>query len=942
MNKQKTDASGVGIATAMQKVVQSGVSVVPINAGTKRPKIKWKQYQDTIADSETVQRWAADSEAFAVVGGAVSGGLEILDFDVDGYFEQWKELVNGAVDGLAIQRTGGGGYQVAYRCPEPDGNQKLAWHVGEGGKEEIAIETRGQGGYAVIAPSLHPSGNRYELLQGSFADIPAITTAQRGALIDAAKSLCQKPKAPPTTATVQQRTDNPHVIDAYNEKYRPVDVMPKYGFTHNGGDRWSRPEQPDSMGVSVMPDGKTFHYSSNDDLDSDYGGKNQPRSAFDFYLEHEHHGDYKAAVRAVAAEFGLDYQSRIDTSIQSIRTVDRDTGEVLELDATPENIVAIIADIGASDVDNKIATVRNELDLAVGAVASSAHAEIESALANHIGMSRTDAKEFTRACRRDAKERKRAAAQQRREEINERRATDRGDRPAIQPNNRQLRDVVDDTMLAMSAAAAGPEPILYQRGGVLCRNVNDESGAMIQNIDEAAMSGILSNVCDYIEISSNADGDIKETEVYPPQRLAKTILSLGIWPDIPHLQAITQAPTLAPDGTLHTEGGYNPATQLYHAQPVTLGDTEPTAANVKRAKLLILDDLLGDFPFKDDASRAHAVALTILPIVRPYISGQTPMHLIDAPMPGTGKGLLTDACAMPATGRSVPSMQAGSCDDEWRKRLTASALIGGTHTSIDNITDALDSGVLASFLTQDTIEDRILGTSKTVRLRIRNIWVANGNNVLPSDEIARRCIWIRLDANAEKPWERDGFKHPQIKQWILSNRGEILTAILTLVNKWIADGMPKFSGRAKGSYSEWSDTIGGILESVGVDGFLANEAELYETAVGSNEQWSAFVEAWHEEHGEKEVLVSELMRLASYTDDAILNSGQYLNLLSEELGGGRDISRSTKLGQKLKQKADQVIAGCKIQKGSRSNKGPRWRLMIVDQPSDSKKQTLVL
>jgi len=839
----------------------------------------------------------------------------------------------------SVIKDSGGGYHCYWflhdSVPVNDDNREDVRRIQAGWVDHVG----GDSGAKDLSRVLRLAGT-YNHKKG-FGDSPPMVTYVKvdfDLLYDYDELAQHAPHAEPEQPiTVQPRRDNPQVITLFNAKYTVIDMLIKYDYTDHGNGRWSRPAQPDSMGVSVMPNGKSYHYSSGDDLDSDHGGKNQPFGAFDFYLQYEHHGDYKAAVRAVAAEFGLDYQSREKHLSESFKTVDTATGEVIEKEITPENIIAEIQSIG-----DDMGQVRERLAVAIGAVASAAHAEIESALVQHIEMSSTSAKDFTRACRRDARERKKAAAQQRREEINERRATDRGDRPAIQPNNRQLRDVADDTMLAMSAAAAGPEPILYQRGGVLCRKRSDESGAMIENIDEAAMSGILSNVCDFIEVSSNAHGDIKETEVYPPQRLAKNILSLGDWPDIPHLQAITQAPTLAPDGTLHTEGGYNPATQLYHAQPVTLGDMEPTAANVERAKLLILDDLLGDFPFKDDASRAHAVALAILPIVRPYISGQTPLHLIDAPMPGTGKGLLTDVCAMPATGRSVPAMQAGRDDDEWRKRLTASALIGGTHTSIDNITEALDSGVLASFLTQDTIEDRLLGTSKIVRLKIRNIWVANGNNVLPSDEIARRCVWIRLDANAEKPWERDGFKHPQIKQWILSNRGEILTAILTLVNKWIADGMPKFSGRAKGSYSEWSDVLGGILESVGVDGFLANEAELYETAVGSSEQWSAFVEAWHEEHGEKEVLVSELMRLASYTDDAILNSGQYLNLLSEELGGGRDISRSTKLGQKLKQKADQVIAGCKIQKGSRSNKGPRWRLMIVDQPSDSKKQTLVL
>jgi len=864
---------------------------------------------------------------------------------------QYKLRALDAIGALSIQpsviKDSGGGYHCYWflrdSVPVNDDNREEIRRIQAGWVDHVG----GDRGAKDLARILRLAGT-YNHKKG-FGDNPPMVAYVKSdfglfySYAELAQRVPQPTREKPqsTTSVVQNTGKEARVITEYNVRHRVEDSLVKYGYTQIGSNRWSRPDQPDSGGVVVLPkDNKTYHYSGNDDLDSDHGGKQEPRSPFDYFRIYEHGGVYKSAVMAAALELGMDYQSREQRLLESFRTVDTETGEVIEKEITPENIIAEIESIGGD-----IGQVRERLAVAVGAVDRSSHVEIEAALVEHCKLTKTDAKAFTAACRSDAKERKKAAAARRREEINERRITDRGDRPAIQPNNRQLRDVVDDTMAAMSAATAGAEPIMYQRGGVLCRNVNDESGAMIQNIDEAAMSGILSNVCDFVEVSSNADGDIKETEVYPPQRLAKTILSLGIWPDIPHLQAVTQAPTLAPDGTLHTEGGYNPATQLYHAQPVTLGDTEPTAANVERAKLLILDDLLGDFPFKDDASRAHAIALTILPIVRPYIQGQTPLHLIDAPMPGTGKGLLTDVCAMPATGRSVPAMQAGRDDDEWRKRLTASALIGGTHTSIDNITDALDSGVLASFLTQDTIEDRILGTSKTVRLKIRNIWVANGNNVSPSDEIARRCVWIRLDANAEKPWERDGFKHPQLKQWILSNRGEILTAILTLVNKWVADGMPKFSGKAKGSYSEWSDTIGGILESVGIGGFLENEAELYESSVGSNDQWTAFVEAWKDKFGQAETASADLFKLASYTDDVTLQGGEYLNLLSDELGAGKDRSRQIKLGKKLQQKVDRVVAGCKIQKGGIIRGKPQWRLMVVEQPtsvSENTKTTLIL
>jgi len=54
----------------------------------------------------------------------------------------------------------------------------------------------------------------------------------------------------------------------------------------------------------------------------------------------------------------------------------------------------------------------------------------------------------------------------------------------------------------------------------------------------------------------------------------------------------------------------------------------------------LLDELLIDFPFADEASRANALALLLLPYVRPLIVGPTPLHLITAPTQGTGKDLL--------------------------------------------------------------------------------------------------------------------------------------------------------------------------------------------------------------------------------------------------------------------------------------------------------------
>ena len=81
------------------------------------------------------------------MAGPVSGGLLVLDFDVAGFYDEWLAEVGELAEGLPVQRTGreGGAYQVWLRCPEPGGNQELAYALDqtEPTGRRVAIETRG-------------------------------------------------------------------------------------------------------------------------------------------------------------------------------------------------------------------------------------------------------------------------------------------------------------------------------------------------------------------------------------------------------------------------------------------------------------------------------------------------------------------------------------------------------------------------------------------------------------------------------------------------------------------------------------------------------------------------------------------------------------------------------------------------------------------------------
>lgn len=338
---------------AARLYLEGGISIIPINARTKRPyssllpqardeagnllyykkaedgtlevtteptdikKGTWEPYQKRRATVAELDRWLdCGISAIAMIGGPVSGGLEILDFDVDGYYDRWLDMVREDVAGLPVQRTGGGGIQVAWRCPAPETNKKIAWHPDETSHSgrRIAIETRGVNGYALLPPSIHPSGNYYELLSGRFSQVPTIDQDHRDFLLTCAKALCQAPKTRqeleaernPSAPREKKEFEGDSVIDAFNAQHSIESMLQRFGYTKCGNGRYSRPGKKDSAGVVVLRDkGKSYHMSSNDPLDSDARGKQQPRSPFDLYAMYEHNGSYRAAVRAAAETLGL-------------------------------------------------------------------------------------------------------------------------------------------------------------------------------------------------------------------------------------------------------------------------------------------------------------------------------------------------------------------------------------------------------------------------------------------------------------------------------------------------------------------------------------------------------------------------------------------------------------------------------------------------------------
>lgn len=310
--------------------VAAGLCALPaIRRGDEKrvALISWKPFQSRLPSDDELGSWFGDAGAICLVCGAVSGNLEMIDFDLGGEaFDAWRAAVEdnapGLVDRLVIESTPSGGRHVVYRCAGAvSGNTKLAQrrvvvdtdepvvigtktHVprrdASGGGEWVVIvtmiETRGEGGLFLCAPS-----DGYRIVQGDLCDPPLVTAEERDILLGCAWALDELPGA-----VVGQTTPvglAPSALrpgDDFNQRGDPRDVLARHGWTlarSGENEHWRRPGK--SSGTSATLKDRVFYvFSSNAAPFEPHKGY----SPFAVYALLEHHGDFAAAASALALQ----------------------------------------------------------------------------------------------------------------------------------------------------------------------------------------------------------------------------------------------------------------------------------------------------------------------------------------------------------------------------------------------------------------------------------------------------------------------------------------------------------------------------------------------------------------------------------------------------------------------------------------------------------------
>jgi hypothetical protein len=493
---------------------------------------------------------------------------------------------------------------------------------------------------------------------------------------------------------------------------------------------------------------------------------------------------------------------------------------------------------------------------------------------------------------------------------------DEDDRPIIETNG--VDPIVKIIASVQAIQAANDPPTLFRRNGnPVIVSIDENRHVSIREMNVHDMRYFMARSARYLSTSERRGSIL----VDPPISTAQMILSIPGGPrEWPPLEALVTAPVLSRELKLETTPGYLPSARLYYHDALgieDLPDFTPTRENLDNA-LKLLKYLFSDFPFADEASFANHLGMVLLPFVRPYIRGTTPFHLYEAPKEGTGKSLLVETSIRIFDPLGAKATSAPTSEEEMRKKITALLQTGRPHIWFDNLRGKIDSSALEGALTSPVYSDRKLGETLELTLPNRAVWIGTSNNALMTPDLASRTVIIRLDANLEDPTQRKEFNILNPPEWVVEHRRELLGAVLTLISAWLEAGTPAYNGSAMSRFNEWAQVIGGILQTVGVSGFLENYVQI-EGLNPEDEDWKVFVDLWSEKYGSKPVRVEKLLPLAldgsdnPSTDDKIsaMKFG-HGGPLADQLGQRTNVGQRTIMGRLLHSKRDRVYNGWKI------------------------------
>lgn len=340
-----TDSQTPDLRAAARELHDAGLCVLPITAdGTKKPAVPWMSYKVERTTPEQHDAWFSGDRprGIAVVYGAVSGGVELIEFEArairEGLLDEATEIMEAAgpqiaeawhaiLNGWVTESPSGGRhYRVRVEGGDVPGNTKLASRLAredeytEAERQRlrerptarivrVLVETRGEGGYGLVEPSggtVHATGRPYVRLAGGPGTIPVLDADTMAAIRDHCRMLDQlpQPEAPRTAPRpAPPRPDGSlRPGDDFEARADWADILKGvFRPLHTRGREtyWGWADGVGGVKATTGRDeqDRLFVFATGSDFQSEV-----PYSKFGAYALLNHGGDHKAAARELARQ----------------------------------------------------------------------------------------------------------------------------------------------------------------------------------------------------------------------------------------------------------------------------------------------------------------------------------------------------------------------------------------------------------------------------------------------------------------------------------------------------------------------------------------------------------------------------------------------------------------------------------------------------------------
>ncbi len=311
----------------------------------------------------------------------------------------------------------------------------------------------------------------------------------------------------------------------------------------------------------------------------------------------------------------------------------------------------------------------------------------------------------------------------------------------------------------------------------------------------------------------------------PPQVINK--LMEHPTPQAPKVAGLVSHPILNLDGRIIDQEGIDKDTGLLLQFGGSTFDAIPdniTHEMTKEAADRVLGVLFDEFMFKNslahkDLYRMSALAMLQTGMFRKVLD-QAPAFMIVANVQGSGKTTLARIVYNTLTGRDMPVSSLGGGTDEMKKEILAMLMQSPGMVCYDNVLDGseINNPVVAKIITSPIFKQRILGRTQEATVPTNTLIAITGNNITLSADLVRRFIAVSLTADTAHP-ETRAYKHPDIVQYCLASRSQVIRDCLLITKSFIDAGCPINPKKVRPSgFPQWDKMVRfPLLWATGVD-----------------------------------------------------------------------------------------------------------------------------